>query len=78
MSEKAPTVLGDALRDLADVCDLNPDWSAIGCLISLEGLRLNFHTTHDATPIDVARALLSAALTDEGAASGDLDSVEAD
>jgi hypothetical protein len=57
MSEKAPTDLGDALRDLADVCDLNPDWKAFGCLISLDGLRLNFNATHDAGPGEILDAL---------------------
>jgi hypothetical protein len=28
---------------------------------------LNFHAAHDALPVDIARAILAAALTDEGA-----------
>ena len=58
----APTRLGDALRDFAGVCDLHPDWSTFGCLFSLDGLRLHFHVTRDGLPVDVARALLAAAL----------------
>jgi hypothetical protein len=67
MTEKAPTALGDALRDLADVCDLNPDWSAVGCLYSLDGLRLNMHAIRGGLPVDVARAILEATIVDRGA-----------
>ena len=63
---KASTALGDALRDLADVCDLNPDWTSVACLFSLGGLRLNMHGGYDAAPTDVVRAVLKAAEADQG------------
>jgi hypothetical protein len=63
---KATTTLGDALRDLADVCDLNPDWTSVACLFSLGGLRLNMHGHYDASPVDVVRAVLAAAEADQG------------
>jgi hypothetical protein len=58
---KASTVLGDVLRDFADLCDLHPEWDVFACLISKDGLRLNFNAVgNEAFPIDLARALVTA------------------
>jgi hypothetical protein len=65
---KAETTLGDALRDFGDLCDLHPEWDTFACLVSQEGLRLNFNATGaEAFPVDLARALLAATQVDAGA-----------
>lgn len=71
---KASTILGDALRNFGDLCDLHPEWDTFACLISKDGLRLNFNATgSEAFPIDVARALLDAATIDHETDPADRD-----
>jgi hypothetical protein len=58
---KAPTVLGDALRDFADLADLHQEWDVFACLISKGGVRLNFQGLGgESEPVEVARCLFNA------------------
>lgn len=58
---RAPTVLGDALRDWADLCDLHPEWKNFAGMASNDnGIRLNFQGYTNDDPVAVARALLEA------------------
>ena len=64
---KTDPTIGDALRDFAQLCDHHPEWSVFACLVSKDGLRLNFHAVGDeAFPVDLARAMMIATQVDAG------------
>jgi hypothetical protein len=64
---EAKTPLGDALIDFSALLDKHPEWDIFGCLISRDGLRINFYGVKEETnPIDIARSLLVAAEIDDG------------
>ena len=62
---KAPTTIGDGLRDFADLCDLHPEWLSFACLVSNDGLAYNVFSERAVEPLDTARALASILVVDQ-------------
>jgi hypothetical protein len=62
---KAPTTIGDSLRDFADLCDLHPEWTSFACLATVDGLAYNVFSERESEPLDTARALASILVVDQ-------------